>query len=516
MTQWARRALAHLLEQGVASAEAITLLEAAHQAGALDEIIALADAGAVRRLLERGMTPQDIVAHTKELTWKRVRIIDGLLRDKGVLLHIALDAARRTRQIDEMLSESQESQIIQVKNWTGLDGKTEPTVTDLAYQLVTSERLRSAPGFRKFLEDVKDEIKQGQVGLRTQLEEAARRAHSKKREVALEKWQLDGKTYYGDIINITARQALQVKAVTSADPGKVMTRIREAGAQLRGETKPPKPPPPGFTRIIDVRILNPANAAAQVTSAAGLLSLLREWNLKPHLHLAEVDKLLVKIRKRHDDKTQDVVFTITRKAEAITSPDPQQVVAQMKSAADRIRDQQESAALPESVTGIIEVRILDRANPIAQATSVEALLRLLREHGLHPRDLAGVDELIIKTPDETFTIPLIKYKVEVIASPDPEQVVTQLRNAAAQLRRAPEAEAPPEWVTHPRIAEVLVQNPDNPIAQATSVADLLRLLQEHGLHPHDLAGVDELRVTTPRGSFTIDPAKRAPAPSAGP
>ncbi|MDW8214021.1 MAG: hypothetical protein RMJ55_10720 [Roseiflexaceae bacterium] len=44
----------------------------------------------------------------------------------------------------------------------------------------------------------------------------------------------------------------------------------------------------------------------------------------------------------------------------------------------------------------------------------------------------------------------------------------------------------------------------------------MRLLRKHGLRLYDLAGVDELRVTTPRGAFTITPDTLAPGPSAEP
>ena len=126
-------------------------------------------------------------------------------------------------------------------------------------ELVNSKRLENLQGIRKFLAEVANELRRGQLGKYNQLMEVNQRAMRGDR-VSLEgRRQTSGDAESGqaDIIDYTKRQAMQMKTLTSNSELAVRENLQSAIKQLGGAGG--ETPPLGFQRIADVRIEGPKN-----------------------------------------------------------------------------------------------------------------------------------------------------------------------------------------------------------------------------------------------------------------
>ena len=226
------------------------MIEEAASLGRLAEVRTLSERGIVQRLLDRGFGTEEIVLLADEVGGSGVATIDGLT-GQGVAKPVAIDAARIASRI-------------------GAAAEVE--------QLSRPGALENPGGLRKFLLEVQAELRTGLQGKLTSLRDAAQRSGSG--QVALEK-SAAAKTESGgisgaDIIDHGSKEAIQQKVVTggsrpdAANP--VTINLEKAASQLRGESG--ETPPKGYTRIIDIRLIEPSNAMFPLERAA-LLDALR-------------------------------------------------------------------------------------------------------------------------------------------------------------------------------------------------------------------------------------------------
>lgn len=134
-------------------------------------------------------------------------------------------------------------------------------------KMINSKKLRNPEKLPKFIQDLWFEIKNKEQGLRAQFEEAYRRIMLD-HEVAI-----GGCTYdpdieesgQADVIDYTAKEAIQMKVIHGASEGKVLEHTQMAVAQIggiRGEY-----PPINHKRIVDIRFIpespHPLNTATR-------------------------------------------------------------------------------------------------------------------------------------------------------------------------------------------------------------------------------------------------------------
>jgi hypothetical protein len=231
-----------LSSQNIATPKIVELITDAHSRGHLLETAELAENGTIARMMARGFDPGDLVSLLNQFGKEGVEVVDSLT-ERGVERKAAIEATQIAKDVHAI---------------------------DDVRQLVASGNLENPSGLRAFMRQVADEVSQGQGGKLAQLREAARRASGGDR-VSLEKSQ-EAKGQ-ADVIDLTQREALQIKEVTSKDPSKVAERLGEASRQLRGETG--EAPPPGFKKIADIRVVNEQNRMFKMTHTE-LLEALRE------------------------------------------------------------------------------------------------------------------------------------------------------------------------------------------------------------------------------------------------
>jgi hypothetical protein len=235
------RVLDALSSQRVGTQDIVRLIQDADSLGNLSQTAELAENGTIARIMARGLDPADLVLLLDELGKKGIEIVDSLL-ERNVARDPAVEVARIAKQVGAI---------------------------DDAHQLVRSGNLENPSGLRAFMREVADEVSRGQGGKLAQLREAARRSSGGR--VALEKSQeAQGKA---DVIDLTRREALQMKEISSNKPSQVANRLEEASRQLRGETK--ESPPAGFKKIADIRIVNEQNPMFKLTHSE-LLGALRD------------------------------------------------------------------------------------------------------------------------------------------------------------------------------------------------------------------------------------------------
>ncbi|MEX3788804.1 hypothetical protein [Paraburkholderia sp. BR14374] len=233
------RVLDSLSAAGIETAKIVGLVESAQSIGNLDVVADLADSGVLERLLKDGFDPDETVLLVDQLGKKGVEIIDRLI-DQNVEKQAAIEVAKIAKLVGAL---------------------------DEVHSLANSGNLENPRGLRNFMRQVADEVANGQEGKLTQLKEAALRSAGGR--VAIEHSTLGD----ADVIDHGAREALQIKVVTSAASDKVATNIDSAARQLRGEGG--EHPPDGYSWIDDVRITNPKNPMFALDRAQ-LLNALRE------------------------------------------------------------------------------------------------------------------------------------------------------------------------------------------------------------------------------------------------
>lgn len=189
------------------------------------------DAAVVDRMLARGVTPADIVRLSAAYGPEGVRAIDNLVR-RGIEARIAEDSLRIAQNL-------------------GIQGE----VTDL----INSGNLENPASLRNFLQKISAEMANGQRGAMNELLEVANRARQGNR-VSLGGRRFnpaDPESGQADVVDHTAREAVQMKTVTSAAADRVVSNLQSAVDQLGGSGG--EIPPTGYQRTADVRITNPDN-----------------------------------------------------------------------------------------------------------------------------------------------------------------------------------------------------------------------------------------------------------------
>lgn len=248
---------ARKLLQDVSPEVAERLISDAQSLGRLDTLVTLINDGVFSRLLHKGVDPDSFAILIDDLGATGLKTLDGLLQ-RNMDLKVGLKVAELAQQVG---------------------------AADTVRQLVSSGNLQNVDSLRKFLKEISDEIANGQYGKLRQLEEAANRSATG--PVALERSL--NPPGQADVIDIGAREALQLKVVTSTDSGKVVSNITEAARQLRGETG--EVPPDLFSKVADIRIESPDNPLATL-GREQLLEQLRDWGLDEDI-LRGVDELRI-------------------------------------------------------------------------------------------------------------------------------------------------------------------------------------------------------------------------------
>lgn len=220
---------------GAGAAEAAEGAEAADayaqfgQANSLSEDIVTqlrgsnVDLGRVQGLVNRGMDPGQ-AARLGINGSDSLDIGEGLL-NRGFDPQVAGGIANRAAQVNEL---------------------------DAVQTLATDSNFRNPEVLPKVLNSIRD----GSRGMAKALNDAAARVRAGN-QVELENGQ-------ADLVDFTQREAVQSKEVVGpADPNvgdgrmALFANMNRAATQLRGETG--EVPPPGFARIGDISITNPAN-----------------------------------------------------------------------------------------------------------------------------------------------------------------------------------------------------------------------------------------------------------------
>jgi hypothetical protein len=198
------------------------------------------DPAVADRMLARGVTSADIVRLSTTYGPEGVRAIDNLVR-RGVQPRVAEDALR-------------------IANNLGIQGE----VTDL----VNSGNLENPASLRNFLQKIAGEVANGQRGAMNELLEVVNRARDGHRV------SLGGRAFnpadpesgQADVVDHTAREAVQMKTVTSAAEDRVVSNLQSAVDQLGGSGG--EVPPTGYQRTADVQITNPDNPLFNADRAA--------------------------------------------------------------------------------------------------------------------------------------------------------------------------------------------------------------------------------------------------------
>lgn len=192
------------------------------------------------RLRSAGLAGDEVAALDRLGGRRALEAVAGLVEAK-VPAAAAVDVARTAHRIDVL---------------AGRELGVRAGALDAVHALVASGNLNNPGGLRRFLEDAKVEVDRGQLGRVRQLQEAARRsAHA---PVALEKLVEGGRVVgRGDVIDLSRRETLQMKVVTSKDPKAVLDRAVEASFQFNGEV-----PPPGHARVVLVVVEEGRNPLA--------------------------------------------------------------------------------------------------------------------------------------------------------------------------------------------------------------------------------------------------------------
>ncbi|HEY2765815.1 MAG TPA: hypothetical protein VGJ13_17685 [Pseudonocardiaceae bacterium] len=153
------------------------------------------------------------------------------------------------------------------------------------YQLVTSGKLDNPADLKRFMANI-DEI-----GNKRQLEEAARRTWDGHDLVVDGDYTPVGAgqpvdaqqptnakpPYKADILDLTTREATQIKTVTTQDTAEVQGNFKKAVDQLSGITG--QRPPPGFTRVVQLNFEFGAAHGMGVMDPKDLLEKLRTLDL---------------------------------------------------------------------------------------------------------------------------------------------------------------------------------------------------------------------------------------------
>jgi hypothetical protein len=139
--------------------------------------------------------------------------------------------------------------------------------------LVNSGKLENLQGLKKFMTEISQELSQmdpapgnWHTGKFNELMEACRRAVEQGHDVsvggnaAAKGGKPAGKA---DVVDYTAKQALQSKTVTSPKLENVVENLQKAVDQLNGEHG--ELPPDGYQRIADIIIENPKNELFQAS-----------------------------------------------------------------------------------------------------------------------------------------------------------------------------------------------------------------------------------------------------------
>jgi len=198
------------------------------------------DPAVADRMLGRGVAPAEIVRLGQAYGPEGVRAIDNLVQ-RGVQARVAEDALRIAKDL-------------------GILGEVNG--------MVNSGHLENPGSLRNFLQKIAAEVANGQRGAMNELLEVASRARDGHR-VSLGGRRLnprDPESGQADVVDHTAREAVQMKTVTSADEGKVVSNLQSAVDQLGGSGG--ENPPAGYTRTADVRITNPDNPLFNADRAA--------------------------------------------------------------------------------------------------------------------------------------------------------------------------------------------------------------------------------------------------------
>ena len=189
------------------------------------------DPKAVDSMLARGVTPAEIVRLHEEFGH------DGTLAIVALVKH----------GIDPRVAERS----LHLASQLGV--RTE--ISDL----VNSGNLENPTGLRNYLQKISDEIAVGQRGAMNELLEVIKRARQGHRVSAGGRRfsASDPESGQADVVDHTARDALQMKTVTSAAEDKVLSNLNSAVDQLGG--KGGEIPPSSYQRTADVRVANPDN-----------------------------------------------------------------------------------------------------------------------------------------------------------------------------------------------------------------------------------------------------------------
>ena len=215
------------------------------------------DPQAVDGMVARGVTPAEIMR------------IHGEFGQDGTLAIVALVK----RGIDPRVAERS----LHLAGQLGIRAE----ISDL----VNSGNLENPAGLRNCLQKVSDEIAVGQRGAMNELLEVVKRARQGHRIFAGGRRfsATDPESGQADVVDHTARDALQMKTVTSAAEDKVLSNLNSAVDQLGG--KGGEMPPLSYQRTADVRITNPDNPlfnADRATLQDALLGKIRNVdNLEP-------------------------------------------------------------------------------------------------------------------------------------------------------------------------------------------------------------------------------------------
>jgi|GEM_PF-6411677 len=223
--------------------------EVQRRLGLSDEVIEiLREEGVLPETIEelsaKGIPGEDMALYALEYGVRGVEVINSLI-DQGRPVHIANEITRLAHE-------------------NGLLGDV--------HQLVVGRHLENPAGLRRLLR----EISAGDTGKIQELRDAAGRA-SRGHQV-----KLGGEA---DVVDLTNQEAIQHKEVTSPDERAVEPHLQSAADQLAGRGG--EVPPEGFTRIIDIRVLNNRNPLFTADRAAVRLYI--ETSLRHRASAGSVD-----------------------------------------------------------------------------------------------------------------------------------------------------------------------------------------------------------------------------------
>ncbi len=194
------------------------------RASAVDPVV-------IDRMLGRGVAPAEIARLATDYGPDGVRAIDTLVQ-RGVAEPAAEESIHIARDVG---------------------------VAAEVQQLVNGGNLENPGALQEAMRKISKEVANGQRGAMNELLDAADRARRGNRVSIGGRTKVAGDPASGqaDVIDHTARQAIQMKTVTSGLLRGVMDNLRKALDQLGGSGG--EHPPDGYQRIADIRITNPQN-----------------------------------------------------------------------------------------------------------------------------------------------------------------------------------------------------------------------------------------------------------------